>query len=147
MAEKLFQHAIHSESEPIHSLKVTSAGVFARDGDGPSPNAQKALMSVGIDLSNHKSRRLTQELIDRSIIILCMTKAHRDIIENEFNVKDVTILLVGKFLKSPHDIDVPDPFGQDLKSYKACRDNLVEAIPEIIQFLKKNYLCQIKTSQ
>lgn len=144
MAEKLFQHALATETEPLRSLKVISAGVFAREGDGPSPNAQKALMSVGIDLSCHKSQRLTQEIIDHSIAIFCMTQAHRNIIENEFNIKDVTLHLVGKFLKSPHDIDIPDPFGQDLASYKACRDSLVEAIPEIIKFLKTNPICQLK---
>lgn len=141
MAERLFLHALAAEEEPLKSVNVTSAGVFAADGESASVNALKALESVGIDLNGHRSQRLTQDLVDKSLVLICMTQAHRNIIESEYNTQKTGVHLMGKFLKTPHDIDIPDPFGQNLDTYKACRDSLVEAIPNLMDFLKQKFKC------
>lgn len=136
MAEMLFLHAIDAEHEPLRSLKTISAGISAFDGDFPSPNSVKVLKDCGLDLNGHRTRSLTQQIIDQSLVIFCMTNIHRKIILNEFDVKDCPIYLMREFMASSQNKDIPDPFGQNLEVYKACRDNLVEAIPSIINFLK-----------
>ena len=31
---------------------------------------------------------------------------------------------------------IPDPYGQDLATYRACRDSLIEALPQLIEDIK-----------
>ena len=38
------------------------------------------------------------------------------------------------------DREIPDPFGGPLPAYEASRDSMVEAIPSIVQFLRKSLI-------
>lgn len=136
MAEKLFLHAIQAEKPPINQLKAISTGISAYEGDFASPNALKVLKDCGLSLNDHRSQLLTQKIIDQSLVIFCMTEIHRRIILQDFKINDSPIYLMREFMSSTSNKDIPDPFGQSLEVYKACRDNLVEAIPSIINFLK-----------
>lgn len=140
MAEKLFVHAIQAQKNPISVLKANSAGISAYDGSPPSPNAIKVLKDCGLDISNHRSQELTQDMVDKSIAIFCMTNVHRRFILEEFNVNEDKVHLMRDFMPSIKNKDIPDPFGQNLEAYKACRDNIVEAIPSVIDFLKTKLL-------
>ena len=140
MAERLFLHVLQSENDPLKALKATSAGVSAFDGTPPSTNSIKALQDCDISLNGHKSQLLTQETIDKSIALFCMTHTHCDIIKSEFDLKNKPVHLMREFLENAQDLDIPDPFGQNLAAYQACRDSMVEAIPSIIKFLEKEVL-------
>ena len=48
--------------------------------DRASLNAIKAMEELGIDLSQHRARQLTKDMIDRADLILTMTEGHRDFI-------------------------------------------------------------------
>lgn len=139
MAEKLFMHAIQAQEQPICLLRAFSAGVSAFDGCPPSPNAVKALKDCGLDISSHQSRSLSQKIVDKSIAIFCMTNVHRRVILQEFNVDEEKVHLLRDFMPIK-DKDIPDPFGRSLEAYKVCRDNIVEAIPSVINFLKTKFL-------
>ena len=39
-------------------------------------------------------------------------------------------------MSPPADPEIADPFGGSLKLYEACRDEMVEAIPSLVDFLK-----------
>jgi protein-tyrosine-phosphatase len=39
-------------------------------------------------------------------------------------------------MPAPHAKEIGDPFGGSLKVYEATRDEMVEAIPSLIEFLK-----------
>ena len=41
------------------------------------------------------------------------------------------------FLPPPADHEIGDPYGGPLKVYEAARDEMVEAVPSVIEFLKK----------
>jgi protein-tyrosine-phosphatase len=137
MAEVLLQHALSGQPEPLKSLKVISAGVAAREGERVSENSVIALKKVGIDLSNHESQPLTRALVDGALAIFCMTESHRAMIELNFEPPPQHLYLFREFMPPPADPEIADPFGGSLKLYEACRDEMVEAIPSLIDFLKK----------
>lgn len=139
MAEGLFMHAIQAQKNPISLIKATSAGISAYEGSPPSPNAVKVLRDCGLDISNHRSRSLTQEMVDRSMAIFCMTEIHRRFVLQEFDVDPDKVHLMREFISSK-DKDISDPFGQNIEAYRTCRDNIVEAIPSVINFLKTKLL-------
>lgn len=137
MAEVLLQHALSGQPEPLKSLKVISAGVAARGGERVSENSVIALKKVGIDLSEHESQPLTRELVENALAIFCMTESHRAMIELNFEPPPRHLYLFREFMPPPADPEIADPFGGSLKLYEACRDEMVEAIPSLVDFLKK----------
>jgi protein-tyrosine-phosphatase len=65
-------------------LQVMSAGVSAREGEPMTQQAQEALRKLGLAFKAHSSRSLTSDLIDRAVIIYCMTTNHRSAVINQF---------------------------------------------------------------
>jgi protein-tyrosine phosphatase len=137
MGAALLQHALAAQPEPLRSLKVCSGGVASRLGEPASANAVTALRKVGIDLTGHRSRPVTQECLDRALMVLCMTESHRDMIELTANPVPPRIHLFREFTGDKGSLEVDDPYGSHLTAYEACRDELVAAIPSIVAELRK----------
>ena len=136
MAAALLRHFLAGQDEPLRSLKVVSAGIAARDNSPPSDYAVAAMKKVSIDLTGETSRTLTQELLDGALAVFCMTESHRAMIQLQFERVPKHLYLFRQFLPPPVDPEVDDPYGGPLSVYEACRDNLVEAVPSVVRFLK-----------
>lgn len=136
MAERLLAHALAAEGEPLSSLEVKSAGVAAIDGDFASANSVRALDKVGLDLKQHRSQRLTRELLERAVAVFCMTETHRHIVRSNFPDIEVPVLLFRENLPPGTDPEIPDPFGSSLEDYEYCRDSIVEAVPSVVAYLR-----------
>lgn len=136
MAEGLLAHALAAEAGPLKGLPVTSAGVAARPGERVSENSILALKKVGIDISGHRARPLTQEMLDQALLVLCMTESHRSLIELQASPVPPRLHLFREFLTGKADREIPDPFGGPLKLYEQSRDEMVEAIPSLLTHLK-----------
>lgn len=139
MAEKLLQHALNAEDEPLDQLEVVSAGVAAGYGDPASENSVAALKKVKLDLSHHKSQPLTDELIDNAFAIFGMTDSHLDILRHYYKELPERVHLLREFMGEGEDDQISDPIGQDFDAYCACRDSMIEAIPSVVNYLKKEY--------
>lgn len=136
MAARLLAHALAAEEEPLKSIRVVSAGVAACKGDRASPHAVTALKKVRLSLAGHSSQPVTEELLRNSLFTLCMTESHRALLSYHFDPLPTPVHLMREFVDNAETPEIPDPYGMDLRSYEACRDSMVEAIPSIIRFLK-----------
>ena len=136
MAEGLLAHALAGQPEPLQSLNVISAGVSARRGDAVSENSVVALRKTGIDISAHRSQPVTQEMLDGALVVLCMTEAHRTMIELQAQPVPKHLYLFREFLESAAPREIGDPYSGPFKLYEATRDELVEAIPSLLNFLR-----------
>jgi protein-tyrosine-phosphatase len=137
MAQGLLAHALSAQPEPLRSLKVISAGVAAHTGEAISENSVTALKKVGIDISGLRSQGLTQDLLDKSLVVFGMTDSHRAIIRSRARPVPEHLHLFREFLPPPASPEIGDPYGGPLKLYESARDEMVEAIPSIVDFLKK----------
>ena len=137
MAEGLLRHALAGQPEPLKSLRVVSAGVAARTGEAISENSVIALKKGGIDISGMHSQALTQKLLDDALVVFGMTESHRAIIQLKSMPTPKHLYLFREFLPPPAEKEIGDPYGGPLKIYEACRDEMVEAVPGILEFLKK----------
>ena len=72
LAKKLNVGELNWKSKGI---TVISAGTYAMPGSAPPPG-RRALRELGIDLSRHRSRMLTVELIHQADIIYTMGTRH-----------------------------------------------------------------------
>ena len=118
-----------AEKNDINIL-VDSAGVFAPIGDLAADNAIAAMKKRGIDLSLHRTKPLTAELIEMADIVLVMTNAHKMLIENMAPDKVFTIT---EYAKSEGEI--PDPYGGDLEEYEEVADELYDLLTDIAEEL------------
>lgn len=111
-------------------ILVDSAGVFAPIGESAADNAIAAMKKRDIDLSLHRTKPLTDELIDEADIILVMTDAHKMLIENMAKGKVFTL---SEYADSEGDIS--DPYGGDLDEYEEVADEIYDLLTDIAEKL------------
>ncbi|MFZ9682265.1 MAG: low molecular weight protein arginine phosphatase [Cephaloticoccus sp.] len=136
MGEGLLRHALAAEPEPLRSIPVISAGVAARAGEIVSENSVYALRKVGIDIKDHRSQPLSQEMLDEALLVLCMTETHRAMIQVQASPAPQNLHLFREFMPPGSDREIGDPYGGPLKLYELCRDEIVEAVPSIIAHVR-----------
>ena len=107
---------------PRHGVKVLSAGIFAAGGARAAAQAIQAAKAMGADISRHRSRNLTRELIKEADVVFCMTDSH---------VSQAGLIAseeVHKLRKLDAHGDVPDPVGGSLDVYHAVAGRIEKAL-------------------
>ena len=113
-------------------VMIESAGLAAPDGEQASLNAVKALAEMGIDLSYHRAKTLSPELIGIADIILTMTGSHKAVISQYAPDKVFTLKeYVGE------NGDVADPYGGDIEIYRATASELKTLLEKLAEELTK----------
>ena len=103
-------------------IEVLSAGVWAEDGHGASPNAVITLAERGMDLTEHRSRLLTPALLAQAQIVLVMEEAHRRSLFYLAPQHLGKVYLLTEM--SGGHADVADPYGGPLEGYARTVDEL-----------------------
>lgn len=107
---------------------IESAGVFAEIGRSASENAVKALEKYNIDLSSHSSKPVTDELMEKSDLILTMTEGQKMLLGAMAGDKVHTLL---EFSGSHGEIH--DPYGGDLEEYEECAREIYDALTDLAE--------------
>ena len=139
MAEALLKAAFKKKGVDEY-FKVASCGLSTTSGSPASTNSVKAMERIGLDIKAHKSRPLSQADIERSAIIFCMTESHLAGLEGRFKNLPEHVLLFRDLLPNGQSREISDPFGGNYQEYEECRDSMVEAVPSILDFIRKNFL-------
>lgn len=111
-------------------ILVDSAGVFALIGECAADNAVLAMEKYDIDLSLHRTKPLTEELIEMADVILVMTEAHKMLIKDMAGDKVYTLL---EYADSEGDIS--DPYGGDMEEYEETAEEIYDALVDIAEKL------------
>jgi glycine hydroxymethyltransferase len=135
MAEGLFRHATRGRSD----FQVVSAGVGALEGQPPSLHAVRALKELGVDISQLRSRMLTQELVDQADYIFGMTHSHVDSINLLFPQTAEKTFLLREFDETLDEFekDISDPIGGSYETYAYCRDQIEQGIFAMLNFIEQ----------
>lgn len=137
MAERLLRHALAAEDDRLRRFTPVSCGVAAYGGEAASVNSEKALRAVGIPLDDHRSRQVTQELLDSTLVLFGMTSSHLRALRSQFDRLPPHMLLMREFSAAGSPGEIPDPYGCGLVQYEECRDAMIESIPGILRFLRE----------
>ncbi|HYT70105.1 MAG TPA: low molecular weight protein arginine phosphatase [Gemmatimonadales bacterium] len=120
LAAALLERALRERAAA--GMEVTSAGTGAWDGAPVSEGAYLVGLERGLDLSGHRARLLTRELVEEADLILTMARHHRARVDELGGEGRVFVL--GEYAgREGDDAEVSDPFGGDLDVY---RDTLAE---------------------
>ncbi|HEU5171205.1 MAG TPA: low molecular weight protein arginine phosphatase [Gemmatimonadales bacterium] len=126
VAEALLRAALSTRS----SLSVASAGTGAWEGAPVSEGAYLVGLEHGLDLSGHRARMLTRDLVAAADLVLTMSRHHAA------RVADLgggdRVHLLGEFAgRAGPEGEVSDPFGGDLDDYRRTYAELEELAGEV----------------
>lgn len=107
---------------------VTGAGTATTDGVPPSPHAITAMHEIGVDIADLRSRQITQAIVDETDVFVALSVQHGVTLAFQYGADPECIVVPGD--------GIPDPYGQSLEVYRACRDELVERLPQVIDDIK-----------
>jgi len=130
LAEALLRQALAERS--VDGIAVSSAGTGAWDGAPASEGAYLVGVESGLDLSSHRARLLTRDLVQDADLILTMARHHRARVYELGGEGKVQIL--GEYAGKRGDAaEVADPFGGDIELYRETYrelDGLIAVIAE-----------------
>lgn len=116
------------------NVSVSSAGTSAWADAPASDGSLLVAMEHGIDLSGHRARQLSPELVKTSDLILTMGPHHRDRAEALGGTGRSYLLTEFLHPGSP-ERPVSDPFGGDLTVYRTTFDELEREITLLLDRL------------
>jgi protein-tyrosine-phosphatase len=141
MAEGLFKKLVEDRADEFH---VGSAGVGAMDGYPASEETLKALKAHGVDMSGHKSRTLTAQMVRTADKIFVAETMHRDAILDHWpEAAEKTHLLTEystEARRRGHSIDIPDPIRMSANFY----GNVLQVIKDCVTHIAEEYGVQAK---
>ncbi len=134
MAEGLMRHYL---KESKIEAEVLSAGLSAFEGSPPSENSVKAMQEKGIDIREQQSTQLSGSLVDEVTHIFALGSGHLQVIQEYFPQAVEKTFLVREFIAQDEaDREIGDPFGGPLEQYQETRDQIDQAMPSIMAFVK-----------
>lgn len=109
-------------------VRIESAGLFANDGEAASINSVEAMKDYGIDLSSHRAKTVTAEILQQVDVALTMTEAHKMMLTKYLGDKVYTLCEFAEVTG-----DIPDPYGGDLEEYKICAEKIYNALLKVAE--------------
>jgi protein-tyrosine-phosphatase len=113
---------------------VSSAGTSAFDGSPASDAAILIGVERGLDLSAHRSRKLTEEMLADADLVLVMSPEHLARVRELDSTTNAYLL--GGYATESVGRPIADPFGGGLEDYRATADQLEEELKGILDRIK-----------
>jgi len=118
------------------NVEVFSAGIMTAYGMGATEEVRKLLWKEGIDVSSHRSKRVSQEMIKSSDLILVMEKIHEEKIISLVPETKNRVFLLKEFAKiNGNNLDISDPIGMSSDFYEQTFAVINEALERIVGIL------------
>jgi protein-tyrosine-phosphatase len=129
-AAALFRHRLEQESD-AQSWSVGSAGTWADSNKVVIPPIKRIAGHLHLDLSAHKSRRISRNLLDSYDLVLVMESNHQEALLVEFpEIKNRLFLLSEVTVGRTYNI--PDPHAQ-------AGDTFQDVATELHDLIDKGY--------
>ncbi len=132
LAEAILQRELRARG--VTNVDPVSAGTGAWDGAPASEGAYLVALEHGLDLSGHRARLLTRDLVQQAELILTMARHHRARV-HELGGEGRTHVLGEYSGRSGPEAEVSDPFGGDLDLYRGTYAELEELIRAAVERL------------
>ena len=115
----------------LTDVEAASAGTSASDGSPASDGSLLVGLERNMDLSTHRSRQLTRNLVRDADLILAMGPQHLERI-NALGGERRAFLLSEFASHGASSHAISDPIGSDLEVYRATADELEQEIRRVL---------------
>lgn len=136
MAEGLLRRKLERDGL-ADQVRAASAGVWTAEGRPPTASAIMVMAELGVDIRAHRSRVVTERIIEGAALILTMTHNHAEALRAEFPQHADRIHLLSEMVG--YDYDIEDPVGGTLLDYEDTAQELEAMIehgfPKMMQMI------------
>ncbi len=133
----LFRDLVKAQDD----YEVHSAGVGAMSGQGASRSSVALAKERGLDLSQHKSRAVTVDLVENATHIFAMSHSHIAAILSDYPEAEDKVYLVSEFTADDNlrGEDLSDPFGSDISAYRETLEHLQKMLPSVLAYIEQTW--------
>ncbi len=125
MAAALFNRLVDQKGL-AHRYRTESAATWGQDGLPAAVEGVLVMSEYGLDISQHRSRVVTPEVMKGADLVLTMEAGHAEALRLEFQTKRHQIFQLTEMVGLSYNID--DPFGKGLASFRETAQELVEIL-------------------
>jgi len=120
------------------SWRIGSAGTWATPGQPVLPGVSEAAQGFGIDLSGHRSARVSRRLLSEHDLILVMQASQKEALVSEFPELEERVYLLSDVVER-RSYDIPDSPGSE--------QGVQEIGAELNALIRRglNYICVLAT--
>jgi len=141
IAEGLLKKIFHDYS----NLTILSAGTAASPGTGASAEAIIVAQELGADIRQHTARQIDQSMMDQAALVIAVTQAHALWLKQHFPENQEKILTLGELARGDASLDISDPLGYSLETYRRVAAEMNELLREAyVAILEKLHIRENK---
>ena len=110
-----------------HGYDVFSAGVAAGDSFPASPEAVSVMKASGLDLSQHLSQQVTEQMLEESDLVLTLTPSHLQVLQSarpDLVARMRTLRADG--------LGISDPIGGGMTEYQDCAEEITGCVEAVL---------------
>lgn len=136
MAMAIFLNRVQQQDE---SWRVESAGTWAYEGDPASEKVVQVLAGRGLDISNHRSRLVSHDILSDFDLILTMEQGQMEALKVEFPDLAGRVYMLSEMIGMK--FDIKDPIGGPLYEFEETANEFERIFDEgdqtIYELLRK----------
>ena len=141
MAEAILKRLV-AERPDADQWRIESAGTWAMYGAPAAELSQQVMREIGLDISHHQSKPITEALLKQFDLILTMEENQKEALTIEFEAYTDRIFLLSEMVGLVESI--ADPIGGSLADYqetaRIIRKILVMGLKRITELAKQQAL-------
>jgi protein-tyrosine phosphatase len=122
MAEALLRDALREQQDII----VESAGLGALVDHPASEHAVTLMRDRGLDISHHRARQITPDMVHAADLVLVMEAGHKRAIDANEPSARAKIYRLGEWQER----DIKDPYRKSLEAFEAALADIDEGVAE-----------------
>jgi protein-tyrosine-phosphatase len=112
-----------ARNERVRDVRAESAGTTAMDGMRATPQAVSVAAKDGVNLNRHRSRHISDAVIDSADLVLTMTG--RQWYDVTGHTDRDSVLKLADIDPEGDGEDIEDPFGGSLEEYQKVYDHIM----------------------
>ena len=122
MAEAVLRDTLKGQAEIV----VESAGLGALVDHPASEHAVTLMHERGLDISGHRARQITPDMVHEADLVLVMEAGHRRVIDANEPAARAKVYRLGEW----QDRDIGDPYRQPREAFEAALADIDEGVAE-----------------
>lgn len=136
MAEKLTAKMLE-RFDLGDNIQLMSAGLAALPGEPASSGACQALRRDGIDLSDHRAKQLTKEMVEEADLILTMTASQKRHLLEIYPMSAGKVFVLKEFAERGYDLEYSEKLVALLRRLNAKKERFWQANHDAVRELKE----------
>ncbi len=118
------------------SVEIESAGTSVFSNFGASANAIKVAAELSVDISSHRTRQISKEILLETNIVITMTNEQKSLLGEAYEIAALKTFTLAEYSTGTLE-DVTDPIGGDIDDYRYCRDQILGYLIKLTEVLRK----------